>query len=264
MKDGWAKLAIAMLVAASPLATSAAPGRAQELAPVPVLSIDQRSEELSTWLKEYRAWEKWYERWGNRLAKNAADFPMWDRKHRPEPPAWLAEVCRDAVMVDDQLWSACHILWTWDDQPIQILQRRGSPVATSGGKAADTVVKTSFFQRLHLTGLWVRAQYPSTPVYGVVGMQIGVVEVGRLTLPATGVMLVMLSDGRGGHDWKPATTVGLGYRLFDFIPPGQKKPFSLHVNVASTHIHGIRDEPFMSGRTNIGFVGFSVSGRRGR
>jgi hypothetical protein len=137
-------------------------------------------------------------------------------------------------------------------------------VATSGGKAADTVVKTSFFQRLHLTGLWVRAQYPSTPVYGVVGMQIGVVEVGRLTLPATGVMLVMLPDGRGGHDWKPATTIGLGYRLFDFIPPRQKKPFSLHVNVASTHIHGLRDEPFMSGRTNIGFVGFSVSGRRGR
>jgi hypothetical protein len=189
---------------------------------------------------------------------------MWDRKKRPEPPAWLAEVCRDAVMVDDQLWSACHILWTWDDQPIQILERRGSPVATSGGKAADTVVKTSFFQRLHLTGLWVRAQYPSTPVYGVVGMQIGVFEVGRLTLPATGVMLVMLSDGSGGHDWKPATTLGLGYRLFDFVPPRQKKPFSLHVNVASTHIHGVRDEPFMSGRTNIGFVGFSVSGRRGR
>jgi len=189
---------------------------------------------------------------------------MWDRKKRPEPPAWLAEVCRDAIMVDDQLWSACQILWTWDDRPIQILERRGSPVATSGGKAADTVVKTSFFQRLHLTGLWVRAQYPSTPVYGVVGMQIGVFEVGRLTLPATGVMLVMLSDGSGGHDWKPATTVGLGYRLFDFVPPRQKKPFSLHVNVASTHIHGVRDEPFMSGRTNVGFVGFSVSGRRGR
>jgi hypothetical protein len=235
MKDGRAKLAIALLVVASPLATSAAPARAQELAPVPVLSIDQRSEELSTWLKAYRAWEKWYERWGNRLAKNAADLPTWDRKKRPEPPAWLAEVCHDAVMV-----------------------------ATSGGKAADTVVKTSFFQRLHLTGLWVRAQYPSTPVYGVVGMQIGVFEVGRLTLPATGVMLVMLSDGSGGHDWKPATTVGLGYRLFDFVPPRQKKPFSLHVNVASTHIHGVRDEPFMSGRTNVGFVGFSVSGRRGR
>jgi hypothetical protein len=58
--------------------------------------------------------------------------------------------------------------------------------------------------------------------------------------------------------------VGLGYRLLDFIPPLQKKPFSLHVNVASTHIHGLRDEPFMSGQANIGFVGFSVSGRRGR
>ena len=158
MKHRWTKLAIALVIAASALAASAGSAGAQELTPVPVPSIEQRSIELSTWLKEYRAWEKWYERWGNRLAKNAADFPIWDRRKRPEPPAWLADVCRDAVMVDDQLWSACHILWTWDDQPIQILQRRGSPVATSGGKAADTVVKTSFFQRLHLTGLWVRAR----------------------------------------------------------------------------------------------------------
>jgi hypothetical protein len=264
MKDGRMKLAIASLVVASALATSATPARAQELAPVPAPLTEHRSDELSTWLKEYRAWERWYERWGNRLAKNGADFPIWERKKRPEPPAWLAEVCRDAVMVDDQLSSACDILWTWDNQPTQIIQRRGSPVATTGGKAADTVAKTSFFQRLHLTGLWVRAQYPVTPVYGLVGMQIGVVEVGRLTLPATGVMLVMLPDGRGGHDWKPATTVGVGYRLFDFIPPLQKKPFSLHVNLASTHIHGLQNEQFMSGRSNMGFVGFSVSGRRGR
>ena len=264
MKDGQITHAIAMLVVASALTASAAPIGAQELAPVPVPSIEQRSHELSAWLKEYRAWERWYERWGNRLAKNGADFPIWKRKQRPEPPAWLAEVCRDASIDDDQLSSACHILWTWDDQPSQILQRRGSRVATSDGKAADTVVKTSFFQRVHLTGLWVRAQYPVTPVYGIVGMQIGVFEVGRLTLPTTGVMLVTLPDGRGGHAWKPATTVGLGYRLLDFVPPLQRKPVSLHVNVASAHIHGLGDEPFMSGQGNIGFVGLSVSGKRGR
>ena len=90
------------------------------------------------------------------------------------------------VAVDDQLASACHILWTWDDQPVEIVKRQGSQMATSGGKPADTVVKTSFFQHVHLTGLWMRAQYPGTPVYGIVGMQIGVLEVGRLTLPATG------------------------------------------------------------------------------
>ena len=39
--------------------------------------------------------------------------------------------------------------------------------------------KSSFFQRVHLTGLWTRAQYPGTPVYGIVGMQISVLETGR-------------------------------------------------------------------------------------
>ena len=47
------KLVVAVLVVASALAGSAAPARAQEQAPVPVSSVEQRSEELSTWLKEY-------------------------------------------------------------------------------------------------------------------------------------------------------------------------------------------------------------------
>ena len=68
------KLVVAVLVVASALAGSAAPARAQEQAPVPVSSVEQRSEELSTWLKEYRAWEKWYELWGNRVARNGSGF----------------------------------------------------------------------------------------------------------------------------------------------------------------------------------------------
>ena len=257
------RVAIALLVVVSGLAASAPRVRAQEQAQVLGGSIVQRSQELSNWLEEYRAWERWFELWGNRVARNANGFEIWERKRRPEPPAWLEEVCRDDAVVGDELTSACHILRTWDDQPVQIIQRRGSPVGTSGGKVADTVAKSSFFQRVHLTGLWSRAQYPGTPVYGIVGMQIAVLEMGRFTLPATGVMLVMLPDGTGGHDWKPGTTVGFGCRLFDFMSPIHKKPFSLHLNLARTHIHGLHDERIISG-ANINFVGFSVSGSRRR
>jgi hypothetical protein len=262
MKKRSTTFAITMLVAASALATIATPVHAQDPAPAAVPAAERRSDELATWLKQYHEWEKWYELWGNKVARNGNNLPVFQRKKRPEPPAWLAETCRTSVMVDDQLASACHILWTWDDQPAQIIQRRGSTVATSGGNAADTVVKSLFFQRVHLTGLWVRSQIPSTPVYGIIGMQIAVLEVGRMTLPATGVMLVMIPDGAGGHDWKPATTVSFGYRLFDFKAPLHKSPISLHVNVASTHIHGLGSQPFMAGRANMGFAGFSVSGKR--
>jgi hypothetical protein len=261
---GVMKLAIAMLVVVSAIAASAAPVRTQEQAQAPGPLTEQRSDELSKWLKEYGAWEKWFELWGNRVARNASDFHIWDRKKRPEPPSWLEEVCRDGLVVDDQLAKACRIIRTWDDQPMQMMRRRGSPVTTSGGQAADRVVKSSFFQRVHLTGLWTRAQYPGTPVYGIVGMQVAVLELGRYTLPATGVMLVMVPDGAGGHDWKPATTLGFGYRLFDFVPPLHKTPVSLHINIAQTHIHGIQDDRGLSGMGAINFVGFSVSGRRRR
>jgi len=258
------KLASAMLVVVSALAACAAPVHAQEQAQVPSPSIEQRTDELSKWLTEYREWEKWFELWGNRVARNASDFQIWGRKTRPEPPAWLDEACLDEPSVDEQLAGACRILVTWDDQPLQILRRRGSPVAMSGGQASDIVAKSSFFQRVHLTGLWTRAQYPSLPVYGIIGMQISVFEKGRVTLPATGVMLVMVSDGVGGHDWRPAATLGFGVRLVDFMLPIHTKPVSLHLNIAQSHILGLQDERIISGNANVGFIGFSLSGKRRR
>src|SRR5688572_7598902 len=126
MNHGSKTLAIAMLVVASALGATAAPARAQERTPVPAPPPQQMSDELSAWLKEYHAWEKWYAVWGNRLARNGSGFPVWERKKRPEPPAWLEDACRETVMVDDQLARACHILWTWDEQPAQILLRRGT------------------------------------------------------------------------------------------------------------------------------------------
>ena len=65
-------------------------------------------------------------------------------------------------------------------------------------------VHAAVVRRVHVTGLWTQAQYPGTQAYGLAGMQIGVFETGRFTLPAVGVMLVMVADGKGGYDWKPA------------------------------------------------------------
>jgi len=137
-------------------------------------------------------------------------------------------------------------------------------VATSGGKVDDEVVKSSFFQRVHLTGSWVHARYPAAPLYGIVGMQVGVFETGRFTLPAIGVMLMMIPDGEGGHDWKPATTVGFGFRICDFVAPFIKRQASLHFNIARTSIHGVQDERILPGMLNVNLLGLSVSAKRHR
>jgi hypothetical protein len=75
-------------------------------------------------------------------------------------------------------------------------------------------------------------------------------------------MVVMVPDGEGGHDWKPASTLGFGYRLFDFVAPLIKKPASLHFNVARTSIHGVQNEMIVPGSTSFYFLGLSVSAKK--
>jgi hypothetical protein len=135
-------------------------------------------------------------------------------------------------------------------------------LTTSGGKVDDKVVKSSFFQRVHMTGLWMHAQYPAPSAYGIVGMQIGVFEAGRLTLPAVGVMVVMIPHADGSRDWKPATTLGIGYRICDFVPPLMKKQVSLHFNVARTTVHGAQG--VLPVTSNLNLFGLSVSKIRHR
>lgn len=252
------------LLACAVLVASAAPALAQEQERVPGTELERRFDELAKWLSEYEAWERWFELWGNRVARNFNDQLIWGRKKRPEPPVWLEAECQGYWGVDDQLASACYILRHWDDQPLLILQRRRPSVVTSGGRVDDKAAKSSFFRRVHLTGLWTQAQYPATQAYGIIGMQVGVLEAGRFTLPAVGVMLVMIADGQGGHVWKPATTVGFGFRICDFVPPFIRRRASLHFNIARTNVHGVHDERIISGGQTVNLLGLSVSASRRR
>jgi hypothetical protein len=245
----------------SALLAAPSPAFAQEREPPPPgTELEQRLDELATWLREYEAWERWFEQWGNRVSSDFDDET--GRRKRPAPPVWLEAECRDFWGNDGPLASACYLLRHWDEQPFLILQRRHTPVGTAGGRPQDKVEKTTFFRRVHLTGLWGHAQYPATQTYGIIGMQVSVFETGRLTLPAIGVMLVMVPDGEGGHAWKPGTTVGFGYRLCDFVPPLIKRQVSLHFNVARTNVHGVRDDRLFPGGLNLNLIGLSISPTR--
>jgi hypothetical protein len=216
--------------------------------------LEARYVELTTWLGEYERWEAWALKWGNRVAYNAAGGIIKKRPERPEPPAWLWDDCRAAIALDGTLARACEVLAHWHDMR-RLLLNGGS---TSSPVRTDTVVKSSFLQRVHLSGGWVPAQLPAPKVYLVAGMQVGIVELGRATLPAVGVGLMALADGGGGYEWKPATIVGIGYRLTSFAFPWVNRQANLHINVARATVHGVANSPLgLDPSQNL--IGFSLT-----
>ena len=226
---------------------------------VPQHVLDQRYVELVQWLDEYRQWEAWTLKWGNKIAYNAAGGMIKKRPVRPEPPDWLWEDCRAVLSADGKLGEACQILANWNDLNLHLLSRGH----LAGVSSTDVPVKSSFLQRVHLSGGWVPAQLPAPKVYLVAGMQVGIVEVGRATLPAVGVGLMALSDGTGGYEWKPATVIGIGYRLASFPFPGIKRQANLHIYIARVTIHGARTMPIgLDPSQNL--VGFSLTFNKAR
>jgi hypothetical protein len=214
----------------------------------------QRYDELVAWLADYKEWESWILRWGNRVAYNSAGGVIKKRSVRPEPPDWLEADCATSLTTDGALGEACRILARWDGIAQLILSQKH----LGGLTPTDVERKTSFLQRVHLSGGWVPAQLPAPKVFLVAGMQVGIVEVGRATLPAVGVGLMAVADGDGGYDWKPATIIGIGYRLASFGFPWVNREANLHINIARATIHGASTLP-------IGFdpsqnlIGFSLT-----
>ena len=236
------------------LATSA-PALAQT--PPPQDLLNQRYLELVGWLDQFHKWEAWQLKWGNKIAYNTAGGVVKDRPLRPYPPAWLWDDCKAVIAADGKLGEACRILADWDDLDAHRHARN-----TFGLARTDVPQKTSFLQRIHLSGGWVPAQMPAPKVYLVAGMEVGIVELGRLTLPAVGVGLIAMSNGNG-YEWKPATVLGIGYRLASFAFPGVKRQANLHLNVARVTIHGARTMSVgLDPSQNL--VGFSLTFNKAR
>jgi hypothetical protein len=230
-------------------------------APLSQEQLDERYDELVLWLKKYRQWEDWIAVNGNRPAQNMLGGVDSHRRERPEPPAWLSDDCERLIGHDGKLGQACEILRSWHGLAPHLEQVRRDPaVTTSGGVVNDRVVKSSFWRRVHLTGLWAPGQVPPPPMFGVVGMQMGVVEIGRVTFPALGAMLVTLTGDNGKREWKPATNISVSFRLRNFEL--DEHTAVLHFNVSRLNIHaagslGPTDLPL-----NLNFVGLSLSFRK--
>ena len=161
--------------------------------------LNHRYEELVTWLDAYKQWEAWILKWGNKVAYNAAGGIIKDRPLRPEPPDWLWADCATVIAADGALGEACDILDRWEGLSQLILSLKHV-----GGLSAPTDLeeKSSFLQRVHLSGGWVPAQLPAPKIYLAVGMQVGREET------ASGVRRGAEHDRRFARDADVAQAVG--------------------------------------------------------
>jgi len=217
--------------------------------------VARRAGELKAWVEAFTRWQEWAAQWAGKRQ------PGWftgfrDRRDKPEPPAWLLDRC--AVAGDDEsdlLLHACGLLVDWRDDYGTAQARLARDLAR-----IEKTTKTVWWEHVHLDVLWPAMQWQSR-IYGVVGMHTTTTIGRRLQVFITpGAMLLNVPSRDGGRTWKFATNYGIGFRLFDFTWPGQRRA-TLHGNLAKAWVlSGLADA--VSGRT-MDFAGFSLTFNRG-
>jgi len=224
--------------------------------PADVVRWGARLVELNQWIAEFDKWQQWNEVWGNKRE------PGWlkarERRQRPDPPAWLAAECSDAILqTDSVLAEGCRTLLVWNDDPTTA-QLRGQLASTRTQKEAPT--RSVWWEHLHLDAMWPMAQTGSS-VFGVLGVHATIDVAGRFQVfvaPGAIVLNMPTSDNR--REWRPATDYGIAYRVVDFTLPGFERRATLHFNLAKAWVMAGPSNVIKSGIT---LAGFSVSFKRG-
>jgi hypothetical protein len=219
--------------------------------PEPTIDWEARYAEIKLWTREFTDWKTWRDHWLNR------GEPGWvgvrSRRLKPPPPAWLPDVCKDGVVGGGSLSQACDLLVEWNEDAATALTRRQRASAVAQQEA---VVKTQWWERIHVDALWPMPQ-SSAGMFGVVGLHVTMGVTRRLQVfAAPGVMMMKVQNSRGGHDWTPAADWGFSYHLLDFDVPGGAWRAGLHLNLAKAWV---LSGPQGTIRSSVDLAGFSVT-----
>jgi hypothetical protein len=220
--------------------------------PADVAMWTARVQELDQWVGEFEKWQRWNEAWRNKAE------PGWlkarDRRKRPDPPAWLAAECGDAMLQDEGvLADGCRALRVWNDDETTA-QLRGQLASARTQKEAPR--NTVWWEHVHLDALWPMAQTGSS-VFGVLGVHATVDVAGRFQVfVAPGAILLNVPTDDNRREWRPATDYGIAYRCFDFRFPGVDRPATLHFNFAKAWVMA---GPSNVIRSSITLAGFSMT-----
>ncbi|HLG58929.1 MAG TPA: hypothetical protein VI485_26525 [Vicinamibacterales bacterium] len=212
--------------------------------------LARRIAALRQWTREYSDWIEWNERWQGRMEPGL--FGVRERRKKPAPPAWLLDECRNVTEADDTLANGCQLLAAWRED-YGAKQVRERILAQRTQHEAPT--KTTWWNYLHVDALWSTPAVSAT--YGVVGIHATLKVVGRWQIfVAPGAILLNVPTSGRTREWRPATDLGVSYRLIDMNLPGSHRQGTLHVNFARAWIMGGAESLVNS---SVDLVGLSVT-----
>jgi hypothetical protein len=242
--------------AAAQAAPSADPPEAIPSFEIASLSADQEGE-LASWLSAMKKWQAYDEKWRNRPVHNGWAHVV-PRQAPPAAPAWLSGRCAmlsDALILDiePRTASACRLL---DDPRVASAAQSPRPPAEAHPK------HSTFLTRVHLDGLAAASQTEGR-VYGIVGMHVGLVDVGRVQLYGPpGVILLTVPGDVGERRVTLGYTWGLSIRLSDVRLSSRTKNMTLFLNISKVWPAG--GEPVAGSAGGYDIIGLSIAPRRQR
>jgi hypothetical protein len=210
----------------------------------------QRTAAVQRWVREYTEWQEWEDHWRGR--QEPGWFGPRDRKAKPDPPAWLFDECQELTEVRGTRADACRLLIAWQDDYATAQLRTKLNTART---ADETPQHTTWWNHVHVDALWMA---PNTSVsYGVIGVHATLKVVGRWQMfVAPGAILLNVATPEGRREWRPATDLGVSYRLVDVRLPGSQRQGTLHLNLAKAWLLG-NAESFVS--SSVDLVGLSMT-----
>jgi hypothetical protein len=238
------------------------PSRTEPLVTHQLLTAPNLSEpdpaqavELKRWMNDFAAWQTWSAEWTNRRERGW--FTSFrERREKPAPPAWLADECATTVADSGVVADACTLLAEWREDPSATRVRQAQVAVKT---QTEEPTKTIWWEHVHLDVLWPATQWRSS-TYGVIGTHVSTNVYGRLhVFLAPGAMFLNVPARNGTRVWKLATNYGIGYGLFDFNFPGNRRA-TLHLNLAKAWL--LSDTADLVTRRSVDFIGFSMTFKR--
>ena len=210
---------------------------------------ETRLEELRQWIHAYTDWKQWADKWLGK--RQPGVFGARDRREKPDTPDWLPDYCRTTAVIEGTFAAGCRLLDDWQDDRATALIRKQMLDARTQREAP---ARTRWWNNIHFDALWVTTQVPVT--YGVVGIHATHKIRGRFQIFLAPGAILLNVPTPNGREWKPATDLGVSYRLLDFKCPGRHRVATLHVNIAKAWVVG-NQESFVD--SSVELAGLSVS-----